>query len=210
MRRPSQSLVTASHKTPSHGTQVPVCMRNYENVFFLVFLHKFRFSGFHFKFSFTWCTHAILIDGESRQIFVLTKRGKLQEAHFVNFQNPGTVYIVSFICLQVVALSVACLAIHTSLWCSSSLSLFSDVTRLSLVVYYRRFGTAYRSTPHNIPSELTQANTKLINLMYDTVFSIISLGKLIIRLKCNMNNYTDIQPKISIDEISLLWLFCGC
>jgi len=21
---------------------------------------------------------------------------------------------------------------------------------------------------------------------------------------------TDIQPKISIDEISLLWLFCGC
>ena len=23
-------------------------------------------------------------------------------------------------------------------------------------------------------------------------------------------NYTDIQPKISIDEISLLWLFCGC
>ena len=25
-----------------------------------------------------------------------------------------------------------------------------------------------------------------------------------------LNNYTDIQPKISIDEISLLWLFCGC
>jgi hypothetical protein len=23
-------------------------------------------------------------------------------------------------------------------------------------------------------------------------------------------NYTDIQPKTSIDEISLLWLFCGC
>ena len=23
-------------------------------------------------------------------------------------------------------------------------------------------------------------------------------------------DYTDIQPKISIDEISLLWLFCGC
>ena len=23
-------------------------------------------------------------------------------------------------------------------------------------------------------------------------------------------NNTDIQPKISIDEISLLWLFCGC
>ena len=24
------------------------------------------------------------------------------------------------------------------------------------------------------------------------------------------SNNTDIQPKISIDEISLLWLFCGC
>jgi len=24
------------------------------------------------------------------------------------------------------------------------------------------------------------------------------------------DDYTDIQPKISIDEISLLWLFCGC
>jgi len=24
------------------------------------------------------------------------------------------------------------------------------------------------------------------------------------------NNNTDIQPKISVDEISLLWLFCGC
>ena len=23
-------------------------------------------------------------------------------------------------------------------------------------------------------------------------------------------NYTDIQPKTNIDEISLLWLFCGC
>jgi len=26
----------------------------------------------------------------------------------------------------------------------------------------------------------------------------------------NCNNNTDIQPKTSIDEISLLWLFCGC
>jgi len=23
-------------------------------------------------------------------------------------------------------------------------------------------------------------------------------------------DYTDLQPKTSIDEISLLWLFCGC
>ena len=28
--------------------------------------------------------------------------------------------------------------------------------------------------------------------------------------KTNTTNYTDIQPKTSTDEISLLWLFCGC
>jgi len=30
------------------------------------------------------------------------------------------------------------------------------------------------------------------------------------KTEINNNTNTDIQPKISIDEISLLWLFCGC
>jgi len=33
---------------------------------------------------------------------------------------------------------------------------------------------------------------------------------LLLKFSLDINNYTDIQPKISIDEISLLWLFCGC
>ena len=32
----------------------------------------------------------------------------------------------------------------------------------------------------------------------------------LLKLRMEGNDYTDIQPKISIDEISLLWLFCGC
>ena len=42
----------------------------------------------------------------------------------------------------------------------------------------------------------------------DRYSSVLILKKVI--TKIYRINYTDIQPKISIDEISLLWLFCGC
>jgi len=65
---------------------------------------------------------------------------------------------------------------------------------------------------------------KFTNEVYIKILIRLKLRLLLIMYvcgKCNMfcwimndvhtcNYYTDIQPKISIDEISLLWLFCGC
>jgi hypothetical protein len=85
MRRPAQSLAMGSYKKHIHTLRKFLYVYVIMKMFFLVSLHKFRFSGFHFKFSFIWCTRVILTGGGSRQIFILTERGKLQEAHFVNF-----------------------------------------------------------------------------------------------------------------------------
>jgi len=58
-------------------------------------------------------------------------------------------------------------------------------------------------SPRQTEDDLNEEKRTLMNDLFTDVTAVPSIV-------IDSNNNTDIQPKISIDEISLLWLFCGC